>query len=529
MYRLDEATLEVLSQSKYIFRVHEVITILNNEAAGLLPQSIWFDKFNTVDDVDVKIYNKAGFEIQHYKKKDFTVQNYYDGFSLATDDKIMRLPLTPTDYPCTIETSYVNTVSSYIDLPDWIMNNSSGSVEHFRFVVKVAPELDIRYRVVNTDLQPVIETTGKMKVYTWEAKNVAVKKIETGTYEGGKYLPRIEVSPQAFEYDGYKGTFNSWNDFGKWNYALYEEKKTFSEERVAEIKALIKDLPNDDSKIKVLYDYLKKNMRYVSIQLGIGGFKPFATSYVDEKKFGDCKALTNYMRSLLAIAGIKSYPALINAGYNRYPAPVDFPENVFNHVILCIPRAKDLTWLECTSNNSDPGYLGSFTENKNALLLTETGGYLVATPKSNYNDNVMVTVNNIFLDAEGGAAVKCNVNSTGSYFEMLDQCRKMNPDQQKELFVNALHYKEPEEFTLNGVESATNLHQLHLTFQYVHLYDFKAGEKYFFPKSVSTICNDRVTVTKDRKNEYVFNFPYRKCDTTVYHLPGRFYRRKLAA
>ena len=99
-------------------------------------------------------------------------------------------------------------------------------------------------------------------------------------------------------------------------------------------------------------------MRYVSIQLGIGGFKPSAAKFVDEKKYGDCKALTNYMKNLLSVVGIASYPALINAGYNKYPADTRFPSDPFNHVILCVPMEKDTVWLECTSNNAKAGFFG---------------------------------------------------------------------------------------------------------------------------------------------------------------------------
>jgi len=251
-------------------------------------------------------------------------------------------------------------VNSYIDLPNWYMNNMASSVEQFRYIVKVPLELDIRHRTVNMELAPVIRDSGKLKVYTWETKNVGVKKVLAGGYKGNKYLPSVEVSPVQFEYDGYKGDFKNWSDFGRWCYSLYENKGAFSEQRAAEIKTMVNGLHDDKSKIKVLYDYLKKNMRYVSIQFGIGGFKPFTTKFVDEKKYGDCKALTNYMRSMLAVAGINSYPALINAGYTDAPVSPEFPQNVFNHVILCVPGDKDSTWLECTSNDNEAGFFRKF-------------------------------------------------------------------------------------------------------------------------------------------------------------------------
>ena len=522
VYRLDEAVVEVLSPSRYTEKVHQVITILNSEGARHLQQSVWFDKFNTVDDIEVKVYNSAGIEIQKYKKKEFNVHNYYDGISLATDDKIMTLSLAAPEYPCTIDLRYTMAVSSYIDLPNWYMNNLASSIEQFRYVVKVPAGLDIRHRTINMQLQPVIRDSAKQKMYTWETKNVAVNKVVSGGYKGNNYLPSVEVSPTKFEYDGYKGNFTGWEDFGQWCYSLYEEKNTFSEQRTAEIKSLVNGLAEVDSKIKVLYDYLKKNMRYVSIQFGIGGFRPFSAKFVDEKKYGDCKALTNYMRNLLTIAGIKSYPALINAGYSDAPVEPAFPQNVFNHVILCVPGAKDSTWLECTSTKSDAGFLGSFTENKNALLLTERGGVMVPTPRSNYDKNELITLNNVYLNEAGGAEVKTTVNTTGGFFQLLDAVSQMEASRQNELFVTYLHYKEPDEFQLTGQDDLDDKHQVSLKLVYNKLFDFKAGNKYFFSKSISKLSTEELATDTARKIEYVFEHPYKKIDTTIFHLPAGF-------
>lgn len=522
VYRLDEAILDIASASKYTLKVHQIITILNEEGAKNLQQSIRMDKFNKVDDIEIKLYNHFGFEIQKYKKKNFAVQNYYDGFSLATDDRVMHLSISAPEFPCTIDVNYLQNVSSYVDLPNRYVDNAESSVEQFRYIVKVPSVLDIRYRTLNMTLNPVVENIGMQKVYTWETKNVSVNKIEAGGYEGYKYLPQVVVSPTVFEYDGYKGDFKSWSDFGKWAYALYEDKNAFTEQRSAEIKAFVSGLPDVDSKVIVLYKYLQKNMRYVSIQFGIGGFKPFAARFVDEKKYGDCKALVNYMRSLLSAAGIKSYPALINAGYNSMPATPEFPEDVFNHVILCIPQAKDSIWLECTSTNCDPGFLGNFTENKNALLLTERGGFMVPTPKSDYNRSVLETVNNIYINEEGGAEVKTQLHATGNFYDLLHAVNSMDGQKQNEIFVKYLDYKEPDEFIPDAENAFSEKHIFKLTSVYAKLFDFKAGDKYFFPLSISKLCDEKMILANNRKTEYIFQFPYKKTDTTIFHLPGAF-------
>lgn len=522
VYRLDEAVVNVISPSKYTEQVHQVVTILNSEGAWHLQQAVWLDKFNAVDDIEVKVYDSLGRQLQKYRKKDFALQNYYDGFSLATDDKMMTLSAAAPAFPCTVEVKYTLSVSGYIELPNGYLNNGSSAIEQFRFIVKVPSNLDIRHRTVNMKLVPVISESDKQKTYTWETKNVGVHKIAAGGYNGSKHFPAVEVSPVEFEYDGYKGTFNDWKDFGAWCYALYEDKNAFNDKRAAEIKAMVKDMPDANSKIKVLYDYMKNNMRYVSIQFGIGGYRPFQAKFVDEKKYGDCKALTNYMHNLLSVAGIKSYPALINAGFANAPVTPDFPQNVFNHVILCIPGSKDTTWLECTSTKSDAGFLGSFTENKNALLLTENGGIMVATPTSDYTQNKLATKNDVFINKEGGATVKTTLNSSGDCYAMLEAVGEQEPGKQKELFVTNLHYKEPDEFIMAETSDKADRHRINLQLVYTKLFDFKAGNKYFFPKTINTLLTDKLVENDHRKIEYLFQYPYIKTDTTAFHLPSDF-------
>jgi len=444
--RLDEGILDVVSNSKYILDVHQVVTILNAEGAYHLKHTLGFDKFYKIENVEIKVYNELGLLTKKYSRKDFDVQSAYDGVSFVTDEKLMYLYSPAPGYPCTVETNYQINATGYIDLPDWRINNNNSATEVFRYTVKVPEEIDIRYRTINLMISPLVTSEKKTKIYKWEANNISVKRLEEGGYEAGRYLPAVQIGANRFSYDGYDGELNNWKNFGKWSYPFYSEKKPFSDERMNELRAMTEKSGTLFEKVDVLYSYLKKNMRYVSIQLGIGGFKPFSARFVDEKKYGDCKALTNYMRNLLAVVGIPSYPALINAGYNKFPADSLFPSSPFNHVILCIPNKNDTIWLECTSNNARTGFLGSFTENKRALVITENGGVLVNTPPSVAANNKLVINNDIFLDVDGGAKVNTSLYGTGDFLLLLEEQKSIKVDEQKEFFVKYLDYKTPDDY-----------------------------------------------------------------------------------
>lgn len=526
--RLDEGILNILSPSKYTYKVHEVYTILNAEGAFRLRHRLYFDKLRSIDNVSIKIYNQLGLLTKKHTRKDYTVTAAYDGVSLATDDKTMELKMIAPSYPCTIDIEYEQSVNGYIDLPDWYLNTQNTSTETFRYIVTVPTNLDIRHRSVSFDLAPVIQSISEKKIYTWEAKNITAKKIQDHGYAAGYYYPRIEVAPNRFEYDNYPGNFSTWNDFAKWNYTLYEEKNPFSERRKDEIKALVAGSSSLRESVNILYNYLQNNMRYVSLQFGIGGYKPFAVKYVDQKKYGDCKALSNYMRYLLDAVEIKSYPVLINAGYDAVPVDPVFPKTSFNHVILCVPDKADTIWLECTSNDNKIGFLGNFTEERLGLLLTENGGSLIKTPASKYENNLLSSYSEIFLDTEGGARTQTRFYATGDIAFEFGQIKKLEPADMKQALTSYMNYRSAEVFETSEYRDSSIGRVFNINFEFAKLYAFKAGTKAFFPQKLNKNFQE---ILRDEKREidYVFEYPYQKADTTVFYLPKNFVVDELPA
>lgn len=519
IYRIDEEEIEISSPSKYTSHVHQVVTLLNEQAAHLLNQNFLYNKFHRVENIEIKIYNSDGLMVNQYHKKDFKSRDYDDRMSLYTDEKVLSLQTAAPAYPCTVEITYNISANGYVSLPNWYISEPDVAVENSKFIISVPASLDINHREVRTSIKPEINIYGDKKVYTWEAKNVPAIKVEKDSYEAGNYMPEIEITPNEFEYDGYKGEFKNWQTFGAWNYQFYEQNKNFSKEKNDEIIALVSNCKTDKEKVSVLYKYMQKAMRYVSIQLGIGGFKPFSVQYVEDNKYGDCKALTNYMRYLLKAVGIRSYPALINAGYNKAAVDPGFPTDPFNHVILCVPFKKDSIWLECTSNNNEFGILGNFTENRNALLLTENGGFLVPTPKSNSKNNVLNSKTIIELNDDGGSKAVSEIYCKGDFSNLFYEVMQQNSSIQKEIFINYFHYRAPDDFNfLEKPDSATGK-AFGLNMSYDQQYDFKAGSKYFFRSRINTLCSEDVK-ENTRTTEYVFDFPYTKIDTTIFILPA---------
>lgn len=223
------------------------------------------------------------------------------------------------------------------------------------------------------------------------------------------------------------------------------------------------------------------------------------------------------MLAALKSVGIKSYCALINAEYNQEAVPESFPCDRFDHVILCVPQQKDSIWLECTSNTAEFAILGTFTENKNALLLTENGGVLVPTPKSKSLNNVMLTSTTVNLNEDGSGATKTSLASKGVYKRWMDNMVVAKKDDQKKMIVWELGFKQPDEFSVLKRDEI-----LDIDLKIEKIPQFSAGSKMFLNPRINSIWQTVLPKAENRKQDFYFKSPFIKTDSTVYNLPENY-------
>ena len=519
VYHLEEMFVDIQSSSKMTIRLHTIVSVLNKNGLHHSVIRIGVDKLRKLEDVNVKVYNESGIEISRYKKKDFKLEGTYDGVTLASDDKLYELDFPVPGVPCTIETDYTLEVSGYIDIPSWYFGTPAESFKTSRYTLRTA--VPVNYKTYNSSVKPIITQDAGYTVYKWEMNNCPVPEREPGSYGSKIFMPWIDISPTQFSYDGYPGSLTNWKEFGKWSYPFYEEQNPFPEDRVNTFKMLVQEAKTEKEKISILYKYLQKETRYVSIQYGIGGFKPFPVSFAEKKKYGDCKGLTHYMKNILNAVGIKAYAALINAGANQLPVDPFFASSEFNHVILCVPLQNDTVWLECTGKQTLPGVLGNFTENRNALLITENGGVLVKTPASKSINNQWIAKSDVKVFDDGGALVHSRIFVSGEFWDYIySYTEAKSKDDIKKALVNAFGYKAPDDLELKMLGDSSDGHLIEINLAYGQFFDFKAGAKLFFPIRHYKLNDETIKPAEERKYQYLFDFPYIKTDSTTYQLPA---------
>jgi hypothetical protein len=517
--RYENLDMEIKAQGKAIFRSHRVVTILNDKAQHKAALFLNYDnKFAVVKNPEVRVFDASGKLIKQYKKSDWYDRSASDQMTMVTDDRVMQLRHAIASYPITLEFKFEYMLDNYLSLPSWYLQEEDNTVQQAYCRIKVNPSLGFRYYANHVDLKPTQTQEDGFEIYTWAIKDLKAMKPEPGS-EAWTYLPRIDFATDKIIMGGINGDLSTWNGFGKWQQELSKGVDDLPPARVAELKQMVATLPTAKEKAKFLYEYMQKNMRYVGIQLGIGGLKPFPASFVDAKKYGDCKALSNYMYTLLKAVDIPAHYAIINAGENAEPVNPAFVRNAFNHIVLCIPFQNDTTWLECTSNTQAFGKLGIFTENRYALIITPEGGKLVNTPRSNKSDHVFDSKVWVDIDEHGVSKVKMDLMLTGEYRSSYIRNAYSNLDDQKKSFINNLNLRQPDVFQIKPLEDRDGIKTMELQMEYEKLNDQAAGNKLFYRPRIFDLWKSTLPVAEKRNTNFYFASPFIKKSHTTYQLP----------
>ncbi|SHN31507.1 DUF3857 domain-containing protein [Mucilaginibacter sp. OK098] len=519
-YSMQDVTVK--SPSHFVMKIHTIVTILNEKANREARTNLPYNKkYSAVSSFEMIIYDATGKQLKKYHKSDMYEHATDDDATLVSDERSMYISHTVVNYPTTVEMVFELDNNSSINIDNWQIQQSEQSVQNSYYRLSISTDAGFRFQARNTSIKPQKNNADKTDTYIWHASNLKAIKPEKGSM-WWKVFPGIYFAANQFEFYGVPGDFKTWQNYGNWQRALNADVCSLSPQREAEIRKMTDSIKTDKGKAAFLYKYMQQNMRYVSIQLGIGGLKPFPATFVDQKKYGDCKALSNYMSALLKAVNIPSYYAMINAESDREPADPSFPYDPFNHVILCIPFKGDTTWLECTSNKQPFGKLGIATENRTALLITETGGRLVNTPRSSIEDNQFNSEVHITLDADGGAKAKVKILGTGEYRSEYFGVESLKADEQKEFFQRVLNIKQPTVFEIKPSVDKDGVKELNMELEYDKFCDVAAGDKQFYRPKVFDLWGVTVPVLDKRKSDYYFEHPMQKSCITTIDLPAGF-------
>jgi hypothetical protein len=204
--------------------------------------------------------------------------------------------------------------------------------------LEISVPRDREIKVKSSKIAPVISEAGVSRIYTWHSTSLH-HKDDTDKREATEKLWQ-QARGRLPQPDVLLSSFSRWEDVGRWYGALQEDRVKPSSEIMAKAVELTKNAPDDDPKLRAVYDYVSRQFHYIGIDFGSGRYQPHSAEAVLENQYGDCKDKHTLLASLLSAVGIEAYPALISSSRQVDP---DVPSpGQFDHVITVVPRPSGL-------------------------------------------------------------------------------------------------------------------------------------------------------------------------------------------
>lgn len=409
-----------------------VLTVLNEDgkehANIVIPQ----DKFNELKNFSGAVLNsETGKVIKKIGRSDLFTMAYSQDFE--SDSKYSIYRFKPSTYPFTVKYEYeIRHKNGILGYPAFMPITSFGmAVEKAEYTITIPQEQKLRYRSSNvSQVEPLVATNGKTVSYTWAIENSKPIRYEPFAPKLSTVMPVVRAAPEEFCMEGKCGNMASWESLGGWSYNLIQGKDNIPTELQAKLRSMVESGKTDKEKVQRLYEYMQSTTRYVNISMGIGGYEPVEAANVAKSGFGDCKALSNYLKAMLSAIGIPSVYVAISTEYrNLYP---DFPSfTQMNHVILMVPLAIDTLWLECTNQLLPFNYVHSSIAGHQALLVKEDGSSVVCRVREMPKVAGETMSIRVSLDEDGnGQGAICANYRQSAYEKMLGFMHTMSQEEQ---------------------------------------------------------------------------------------------------
>ena len=425
---LDEKIeIDITKDDRMIYENHRAIMVLNKKGNRDLDAYAHYDDDAKVKDIEAWVYDAMGNEIEHFKERDFRDISASDGISIYNDDRVLFLDYTPTTYPYTLVFESKTESNSTAFIPRWLpIGEYYTSTKKSEFIVKFNPTN--KPRVLKMNLEGYdISISETPEAFICTAENMEAIRYEDFSPSRRNILPKVKFALNKFYLKGVPGYGKDWKEFGAWmDKQLLTGVSDLPPATILKAKQLADNETTNIGKAKKIYEYLQNKVRYISVQIGIGGWKPMLAEDVDKLSYGDCKALTNYTKALLDIVGVPSYYTVLHAGEDEVDFNSDFATIEGNHVILGVPDGDDIIWLECTSQDTPFGYGGNFSDDRDVLIVTPEGGKIVHTKAYTYKESIQENVATVNVNPSGALQADFKGVSQGLQYD--DKYRLDNLD-----------------------------------------------------------------------------------------------------
>ncbi|RPH32208.1 MAG: DUF3857 domain-containing protein [Bacteroidales bacterium] len=392
----------VTKDNRSIFSEHKILKINNESGKDTYSDiQIGYDaSFQSLDIEKVRVYYNDGnvFEIPSYFIRTITPwTGSYSNYKIATINlpnivlnSVIEYKYKLTNHHCLHPNDFQFEVNIQDDIP---IINQKHEITHSK-----DKKLNLKY---SESYRPIYSEDIDNSYYSWHVKNTKPLKIEKNS-KIFDYLPFIKGS-----------FFKSWREVYDWlkpyylgsNLELSDDLKNF-------LKTLTRDVSDESEKVRLAYNWINENIRYIAIEIGQGGVYPRNANEIYNNRFGDCKDQSILLVSFLRELGIKAYPVLINTS-PRVDMDTTLHNLEFTHCITYVELKNKNFFCDVIAKQTPFNYLHPVDQNRYCYVIKDENYKIMRTPISEPVENLELKEMKIQMLKNGDLRVEKNNYSFG--------------------------------------------------------------------------------------------------------------------
>jgi hypothetical protein len=407
-----ETSVTIISSEKMRTQVREAYKILRPNGRNHGTVEVPFDGQSKIDSLHGWCIPAQGKDYE-VKEKDAIESAYMPNFVLASDAKVKILQIPAPDVGNIVGYEY-ETEERPIFLQDIWGFQEHDPVRESHYSLQLPPGWEYKASWLNhPEVKP---TQAGSNSWQWVLSDIKEIRHEPLMPPLDGVAGRMVLSFFTSE----KVALNSnmdWNAMGKWYSNLIGERIDASPEVKQQVASLTGSKATPLQKMQAVAGFVQEDIRYVAIELGVGGYQPHPAAEVFAHRYGDCKDKATLVRSMLREIGIDSYHVVIytergavtpqtpaHHGFNHAILAVKLPDGVADPSLIATvdhPRLGKLLFFDPTDELTPFGQIRGELQANYGLLVTPDGGELVELPQQPSSMNSIQRRAKLTLDTMG--------------------------------------------------------------------------------------------------------------------------------
>jgi len=394
---LDEADLDVGSSSEITFsrlERHVIVKILNERGFANANVLVPYGRGTKVSDIRGCTILPNG-DIVPLEKDQIYDTNLYPDYVFYSDIRAKRFTMPAVEPGCIVEYRWNKTVGNFTFWTHWQFQHDD-PVLISKYNIRCPGHWDIHWKATGVVVEPKIDQVPRSaKVnHLWEVRDMPPFLPEAGMPNASEEAAHLMFSPIGV---------SRWEDIGKWFLDLAEDRMKPNDQIRQVVRKITEGTSSEKEKLERIYDFVREKIRYIAIEIGLGGYQPHAAEDIFKNRYGDCKDMVTLIVAMAKAAGIDVHPVLISTWQNGTVDTALVSQAYFNHAIAYtfLSDSTEL-WMDATHKTCGFGDLPWFDQNRLAFIIqSREKSWFQRTPAEEANDNLVDRKWKLAIDSTG--------------------------------------------------------------------------------------------------------------------------------